>query len=491
MIRNSDKEREMLFNIVENSADPIVCVDLYGIITYWNRGAEEFFGYKKGEIIGQHFYKIVPGEFREEIERVRKEAAEKGFVKNYETYRTRKNGKKIPVNLTLTALKEGEKVVAICGIFKDLSERKKLEDRLKESKNFLETILDAMQEAIIVLDRDYSIVSYNKAFFNSLKLKDSSAGILGEKCYKVLHGYSYKEYETFCKEKCIVKTCFETGESVEDIHKHEENGNITYHYARAIPLTHDSSKVSQVLYLFSDFTDKKRTEEELKKNLEELKYNTRLRQLFSDILTHDLINPLTVVKNTFEIVAESEGIETKREVAMINKNIEKMQEIIENAALFARMEKKEDLKSEDMDLVPVLKDAIDILTHFAEAKNMKVSLEAPPSVILKVKPFIEHVFLNLISNAIKYAPENTEIKVCAEESDKAVKVSVKDRGSGVPDAYKELIFERFKKLEKKGVKGTGLGLAIVKQIAEINQGKAWVEDNPGGGSIFCVEIPKH
>lgn len=615
MIKEEDKERETLFKIVEGSADAIVCVDLKGIITYWNKGAEEFFGYKKGDITGQHFYKIVPDELRGEIEKIRREAIEKGFVKNYETYRTRKDGKKIPVSLTLTALKENGKVVAICGIFKDLSERKKLEEKLKESreeykalfenandaiaitdkegrislfnskfsemlgyerselenlefhgfirgengksfeesearhllgklessissfdlvkkdgsriraeistsvlrrnnriyalqhiirditerekianelremKNHLEAILDAMQDAICVLDKDYNIVSCNKAFLKSLELKNAKLSqVLGEKCYAVLHGYGGAEHEKFCRERCIVKTAFETGEMVEDIHKHEDDGS-TYHYSRVFPLKGEQGK-ERVVYLFSDFTEKKKAEEELKRKLEELEHITKLKQLFSDILTHDLINPLTVVKNTFEMLAESEKLGEKRELQMINKNIEKIREIIESTALFAKLEKKEDLNFGVVDLTAVLNEVIESLTHFADAKNMKISLKSPFSLPMKTSPFIEHVFLNLISNAIKYAPAGSEIEVHAEEDKNKVRVSVKDRGEGVPDAYKELIFERFKRLEKKGVKGTGLGLAIVKQIVEINSGRVWVENNPGGGSVFCVELPR-
>jgi len=68
-------------------------------------------------------------------------------------------------------------------------------------------------------------------------------------------------------------------------------------------------------------------------------------------------------------------------------------------------------------------------------------------------------------------------------------VSVKDRGNIIPDESKEIIFERFKRIEKRGVKGTGLGLSIVKRIVDIHKGKVWVEDNPEGGNIFLVRIP--
>jgi len=77
----------------------------------------------------------------------------------------------------------------------------------------------------------------------------------------------------------------------------------------------------------------------------------------------------------------------------------------------------------------------------------------------------------------------------AEEED-GWKISVADRGDGVPDEDKTGIFTRFTRRDKEGVKGSGLGLSIVKRIVEAHQGRVWVEDRPGGGSIFVVKVPR-
>ncbi|MCK4247969.1 MAG: HAMP domain-containing histidine kinase, partial [Methanomicrobia archaeon] len=79
-----------------------------------------------------------------------------------------------------------------------------------------------------------------------------------------------------------------------------------------------------------------------------------------------------------------------------------------------------------------------------------------------------------------------KIEITIEDELGNWKVCVKDYGKGIPDKLKNVIFERF---EKKGA-GTGLGLAIVKQIVILHRGKVWIEDNPEGGSIFCVSLPK-
>ncbi len=70
------------------------------------------------------------------------------------------------------------------------------------------------------------------------------------------------------------------------------------------------------------------------------------------------------------------------------------------------------------------------------------------------------------------------------------KIYVKEWGYGIKDEDKAKLFTRFQRVEKKGVKGTGLGLAIVKRIVDLHGGRVWIEDNPEGGSVFYVKIPK-
>jgi signal transduction histidine kinase len=103
---------------------------------------------------------------------------------------------------------------------------------------------------------------------------------------------------------------------------------------------------------------------------------------------------------------------------------------------------------------------------------------------------LEDLFSNLVSNALKYASEGKMIEIGIRDTDDSWTVHVKDWGKGIEDEYKEKIFTRFKRLDKGGVKGSGLGLAIAQRIVDLHQGDIWVEDNPEGGSVFFVRLPK-
>ena len=224
---------------------------------------------------------------------------------------------------------------------------------------------------------------------------------------------------------------------------------------------------------------------------EQLKKSNKLKDLFTDIMRHDILNPIGVVKNYAELITlEKINPMVSQSIDAISRNVEKTIEMIDNASKLERITSVEEIEFEEIDLVAILKDSVETASPRAIEKKMKIILETPTPCPAKVSSFISAVFLNLLTNSVKYSPEKTEIKTGVIDDDKVWKVYVKDNGEGIEDRYKESIFTRFERLQKEGVKGTGLGLAIVKRIVEINKGRVWVEDNPEGGSIFIVELPK-
>jgi signal transduction histidine kinase len=113
-------------------------------------------------------------------------------------------------------------------------------------------------------------------------------------------------------------------------------------------------------------------------------------------------------------------------------------------------------------------------------------------VIVADEDRVVQVLINLITNAIKYSPDNSVVKVVAGIEGLSTKFQVIDSGPGVPAEMQHLIFERFRQLEQhKSIKrqGFGLGLAICKALVEAHGGRIWVESEVGRGSKFCFTIP--
>lgn len=231
---------------------------------------------------------------------------------------------------------------------------------------------------------------------------------------------------------------------------------------------------------------------EVREYIRELKRSNDFKDLFIDILRHDLLNHLTVIKNTSSILAADDSLKARRrELQLIEKHIEKVGKIIEEASSFTRLENIEKIDFAERNLNAIFKEVIHDFEPMLEEKRMKVEYKAKGRCLARVNPVIEDVFANLLSNAIKYSPEHSKIVIGIGDDSDELRVMVKDYGEGIPDESKEAIFERFRRGGKKGVKGTGLGLAIVKRVVELHNGRVWVEDSPEGGSIFYVTIPKN
>jgi signal transduction histidine kinase len=131
------------------------------------------------------------------------------------------------------------------------------------------------------------------------------------------------------------------------------------------------------------------------------------------------------------------------------------------------------------------------VTEEAELGGHPVSVEADPVLAEVDGPKVERIVENLVTNAAKYTPEGTPVRVIVRKQDDGVMIAVEDEGPGVPEGMKESVFEPFQRGPDapRRAAGTGIGLSLVARFAELHGGRAWVEDRPGGGSSFKVFLP--
>ena len=239
------------------------------------------------------------------------------------------------------------------------------------------------------------------------------------------------------------------------------------------------------------YLTRKKAEDKLKKYTKELEEANKLKGIFTDIMRHDLLNPTGVIMNLAEIMGEDENLKDSAELIVIKRNVKKLEDIIEAASVYGKLESSEDLEKERLDLGELVAAAIDNLGMQSLEKGTTIEFAPAEKHELTASPMILSTIENLLSNAIKYGPDGQVIKIAIEDAGDNMKVSIADQGEGVTDEFKEAIFDRFTRKDKLGVKGTGLGLAIAKRIVYLHGGRVWVEDNPEGkGSVFIVSLPK-
>ena len=149
------RKRHFFRSVAGDSADPIIVTDTAQKIIFWNAGAEALCGYSEDEALGRHFDLVLPEEKREEVSRRVEEILQKGLTFSFETIYTAKNGARIPVNVSLSPVKDREgNAIGVCGALKDLTERKRCEEERKAHHQHLQTITHLTQMISESLDLD-------------------------------------------------------------------------------------------------------------------------------------------------------------------------------------------------------------------------------------------------------------------------------------------------------------------------------------------------
>jgi signal transduction histidine kinase len=153
------------------------------------------------------------------------------------------------------------------------------------------------------------------------------------------------------------------------------------------------------------------------------------------------------------------------------------------------------MKQESCDLNKVIEEVVELLSVQLKEKQIELSINVPEeaaSIFADVSQ-IRRVFINIISNALKFTPLKGKIIISSHKVDREVQIDVSDTGCGIPEEARESIFEEFYRVDNpinREVKGTGLGLALVKNIIEAHKGKIWVTSKVGVGSTFSFILPR-
>ncbi|WP_456473933.1 ATP-binding protein [Candidatus Pyrohabitans sp.] len=367
---------------------------------------------------------------------------------------------------------------------------KRVEERTREiekTKNYLRLLMDSIQEALVAIDMEFRVREMNKTFEELTGL--SRGELIGKSCSQIPKGSI-----NICAAhgSCLMEEVIATRAPVSFLGKVEDaEGRTRYFEVFAYPVFNSGGEVEQIIELYRDVTERVLAEEKLRRYAAQLEQSNRIKDLFLDILRHDILNPAGVARNFVELLEMDAHTEEEREnIEAVKRSIDKLIQIVEDASLLAKLDASRGMELTTLNLAEVIKRAVDEAKPLLEEGGMKVELNFKEELPIRASKIIEHVFLNLLTNAAKYASNGGRVVIEVKEEGDSYLVAVKDFGPGIADEFKETIFERFTRKEKRGVMGTGLGLAIVKRIVELHSGKVWVEDNPEGGSIFYVRLPK-
>jgi signal transduction histidine kinase len=210
------------------------------------------------------------------------------------------------------------------------------------------------------------------------------------------------------------------------------------------------------------------------------------------IVAHDLRNPIGGIAGLSAIMLKTDSFpESQRGMLeMIHKSSNHSIELIQDLVHINTSAR--DRYGESMEIRELLCYCIEMLHLKSEEKNQRITLTGSPAMVKGDRDKLWRVFNNLISNAIKFSPENTDIRVTLAVKDNQVLVSVRDQGIGIPENLGNKLFDISGEAKRRGTAGEpsfGLGLGISKQIVEASYGRIWFENNKTKGTSFFVSFP--
>lgn len=356
-------------------------------------------------------------------------------------------------------------------VAKDMQEMVKAQE-IQEDR--LGTLIESISSGLLLIDSRGYINLINKSYKDMFFVR--SADYLYKQYYKVI---PYRQVTDLAEE--IFMTEHKVIREMNLEIKNEKKSFQVY----GVPIIGTNDRWMGILLVFNDITELKKLEQ--------------IRKDFVANVSHELKTPITSIKGFSETLLDGamEDKETLEEfLRIILKESHRLQTLIQDLLDLSKLEQHHfALNKEEFNLVEILNKATKMLEGRAEAKNIKL-LFPQSNEIIQIegdRSRLTQVFLNLITNAVIYTPNDGEITVYVVEKKRKIEVKIQDTGIGIEQEEIPRIFERFYRVDKarsRNSGGTGLGLAIVKHLVELHRGTIQVESKMGEGTTFTVILHK-
>ncbi len=491
------KESEERYRgLVENSTDFIYTLDLKGNFTNVNKAAEHLTGYTKAELTKMNFRDYTSGDAHEEISRVFNKISQGGGpLKDYPLKVIVKDGTEKYFETSAGPIKKGNEIIGFQGSSRDVTERLKAEERLRESEEKYRSILEDIEEGYYEVDTNGAFT-----FFN-----DSICKILGYTRDELI-GMNNREYTDKKNTKKVYQAfnkVYTTGEAATGF-EYEfigKDGNKGY-IESSISLMRDSEgQTIGFRGIARDITERKRVET-LQQEKVAAEAANKAKSEFLASMSHELRTPLNAVIGFSEILQDQYfGELNEKQADYVNDILESGKHLLSLINDILDLSKIEASKVElELSMVN-MKELFENSLIMIREKCIKHGI----SLILNITKDLEgleikaderrlkQVMFNLLSNAAKFTPDGGVITVGADKKTEDLIISVKDTGIGIAKKNQKKIFEEFYQIKSSladKTPGTGLGLSLVKRLVEMHDGRVWVEsEGVGKGSRFSFSLP--
>ncbi len=547
-VENALHESEYLkLALLDSAFDAIVSMNADGSVRNWNKRAETIFGWTSSEIIGKTLCDtVIPPRYREShqkgLERFLATGKTSVLNQQIEISALRKDGFEFPVEISISAT-PWEGAFIFNGIIRDTSMRKKAEEQARQKTDEYEVmheiakVLHSAESLDSMLQLAMKTITDSKAFNfegdagifltennenQNLKLAES----VGEfsKIFSAMDRGILRQEDLFGRdwnsEEWSLNNCCLLDPGQSDMFHNIKNkglyiiplqgrnelvGLCILFASQATPSYERNKEILESIGVLIANAVKQRHYDDvlINKNEEMAVANIKLAELnelknrFLGIASHDLRNPLYLIKSYGEILKDDlKGKIQPAQHTFLEKifaSSQFMETLLNNLLDISKIESgKYNLNKNEENINALTTSQIDTHELFAKKKNITIVLDLGkiPTVLCDKNAIIQ-IMGNFIGNAIKFSPPNTKVIVRTAQVGQAVRFSVTDEGPGICQEEQVLLFGEFQALSTKPTgdeKSTGLGLAIVKKLVNLHGGHVGVSCEEGKGSVFFFDL---
>jgi PAS domain S-box-containing protein len=383
-------------------------------------------------------------------------------------------------------------VTRLRGVVIDVTLQKQSEERLQASEERYRTLFESIDDGVCVIEMihdaggkpcDYRFLEVNAAFVRHTGLEDAA----GKTIRTLAPGHEDHWFAAFGRVAA-------TGEPVRFIDEAAQLGRWYDVYAARV----GSSGSRKVVVLFTDITERRRTELQLRRLADDLAEQDRRKTEFLATLAHELRNPLAPIRNGLQLMRRTQGdpAALARVQDIMDRQLDHLVHLVDDLLDVARITRGQiALKPERIELAEVLRAAVDTSMPLIEASRHRLELRLPdvPMTLVADPTRLTQVVSNLLNNAAKYTPRGGAIVLAAARDGVDALISVSDNGIGIPCESLESVFQMFTQLphvSQRSQGGLGIGLSLVRSLVELHGGSITAASpGPDAGSVFTVRLP--